>query len=483
MSSSPGMFSRFYKLLESVDHRLHQSVHVGSALLLFYLVFVIGEHVPPWMTYALIIAVFLYLSLLVLSGSSLLDLVRKRISLSRPWQALAWTHYRGLLSDLLVRASGRRRRGEFDFVTFSSGEFQERLTCSGPRELQYSRDRLPNIDFVICDIEEIDDLVSGVTFGGPVRSKYQAVDLERVLTNRKARACLQKFINRDAPTTNTETLVMSNEFSQALQPDAQARKTLGIPLRWGYTGIGISISGPAKAWLKAAGFDLDEHKTFNLDWLLEDKHPLRQWALTGQRVVMLDWYLPVMSLLSWHVNGVGNFHDLTASELSRVRERLERLLPLMHAATPLIDDPLRLVQLVQQQDQDLIVIGGGNWLRGNGLTDARDAELTVMPISQGCLLWCECLVFLAPEGTEGGHQWRSDANAITRWLVKSYSAFSDKFAFSAYQPNDMRPLLELLRPGAVAKPRKLPPKENPRRASRQDWEQQWTYWRAEVMQR
>lgn len=475
--------------LRKLDHFIHTSVHLVSPLLLSYFIVQIRDFVPTAVTITLVVLLVLYLLLLVVT-EALPRIQRRKISLTEKWQALAWTHYRRLLSELTVLASTRRGDSNFDFVTFSSGQFFERLTTSGLSELQYSRHCTRRIDFVICDIEDVDDLKAGVLSSEPnTPVRFSPANLEVLFGDRSVRAAIQEFLCDQASSELSDSIQIPKAFAPILQRRTDQPETLGIPLRWGYTGVALKLSVGTRESLANEGFDLTTHASFDLEWLFTDNHALRRWAVTNKAIVALDWYLPVMLLLSWYEIGL-DFHTLNQEQFKRVTCRLNSLGDLVHGLDALCDDPLRLINRVREQ-RDVIIIGGGNWLRSSR-GEEKD-ELIILPIKQGMLLWCECLVFLAPNPhsrpakvSTAQQRWDADARKLVKWLLEQHQDFAGEFAFSAYAPSDMSPVREILdrarasHANPVAQVRKLPPKQSLNYVCRHQWEEAWEHWKDQL---
>jgi hypothetical protein len=413
----------------------------------------------------------------------------RSIALRGKWQALAWTHYRSLLSDLAVRTAARSGESRFDFVTFSSGQFGQRLSATALAELQYSANASHKIDFVICDIEEIDDLEQqGVFFGDlakPVR--YSVANIHRLLSKPDVRTSLMEFFRAQSGDAATD---IPKLFRSRLQPTPrqdERRRTLGIPLRWGYNGIALKMSADSVAALSADGFQVPA-AAFDLDWLLTD-HAVRRWAIKNKALTMLDWYLPTMLLLGWHVAGPTP-HALRAADFAAVREKLYLLTEMVDFECGICKDPVELKNKVAEAT-DLIVFGGGNWLRDSH-DAAHDGGLMLMPIRQGCLIWCECLVFLAPAnnqlrdfGVQVNAAWEADAARIISWLL-SRGDLAAQCRFPAYLPCDVNAMDDLLENARttnfvpVPVLRRLPPRESANRVTRGDWEEAWNQWKREA---
>jgi len=390
---------------------------------------------------------------------------RKRLNLHHRWQALAWTHYRPVLADALIKSATKTGDSRFDFMTFYGGHFERLLTGGFYSEMQYTRGCTRHLDFVIFDIEYLEDLRVGVPFEGE-KSNYKLVPLEKFLRERELGI----------------TLTVPPQFQHALRP--LSHTTYAIPLRWGFNGVALKLSAASDEMLKRKGISIDDNTKFDLQWITDESSPFYQWLCDPNEpcwVVALDWYLPTMMLIAWD-QYPAMCHALFEPHLNIIIERMKKLLPLMHPQNPLVLDPLRLAQRVHEEE-NLIVLGGGNWLK---LIESHESDtLKLLPISSGYLLWCECMGFLGPDGEPADFKWALDANELVKWFAGKRHDVLSCSSFHAFSPTDMNEYQKITRAGQRSLVRQLPPVRSPDGycIARNRWEEEWQKWRTELFSR
>lgn len=427
---------------------------VITLLLLLFL------QLPP--LYVLLICLLLFLTFLTWVFYAY-SKRKERLYLRRKWQALAWTHYRQVLAEALVRSCSEDMQIKFDFVTFYNGNFERLLNGGFYSELQYTRGSKHELDLVIFDIEYLDDLTDGVQFD-EADYPFKLVPFDRFLEEKE----IGQFP------------AMPDQFKNVLRPKYDL--TWALPLRWGFTGVAAKLTPGCRLRLKSRGFDLDSCTQFDLDWLTDTGSEFYRWLQDPNEpcwVVSLDWYLPTMMLVACDVIGAG-CHELTDAQLQRVLERMKNLTPLMHPTEPLVEDPLRLAQRVHGQE-NLIIVGGGNWLQLLGQMTPTDLKL--FPMTRGYLLWCECLGFLAPDGKTVDMDWQRDAQNLAKWFLRKQHDIMRASSFHAYTPSDRDAYQKLSKGGVKLLVRQLPPPDGGPFASRLKWEQAWKEWRSQLQSR
>lgn len=381
---------------------------------------------------------------------------RERLQLNHRWQALAWTHYRQILSEALVRSSsGGGGDICFDFVTYYGREFEHLLKKEFYSEIQYTRGSKRQIDLIVFDIEYLNVVQQGIRFDeqGP---SFAIVPLE-------------SFLSEDRV---LQLMTMPGHFKEVVRPHYGL--TYALPLRWGYTGIVAKLSPGCRERLKTklGGFG----PCFDLAWITNPEHSVYKCLLDEKcRVVSLDWYLPAMMLIAWDMIG-GGFHRLNENQLRSVSSCLTKLIPLMDPREPLVKDPLLLAQRMHGQE-NLIVLGGGNWLRLVGRQPP--ADLIFLPIRPGYLLWCECLGFLASAQGPVEARWKIDAKNLVEWFLNKHDDMMKACSFEAYKRDDKETWKQLCSEAENLAVRQLPPVEaDGFVVPRSRWEEEWNQWRA-----
>jgi hypothetical protein len=367
---------------------------------------------------------------------------RKRLKLQGRWQILAWTHYRGVLAEAQAK-SLHQGVLKIDFLTFYNGQFEDRIN-KFYQELQYVADSYPHLDAVIFDIEYFDDLRDGVMFGDrrfrliPYESFMEyPIDLQRLNLPRVVRDVLH----------------------------VPGVGTLALPLRWGFTGFGRKLQ-------PGVGGRLANEPYIDIYWLTTDTDEQR-WLIGNPCLVTLDWYLPTMMLLALQRFGA-ECASLTPDRFNELVEMMEKLVPLMRKDKPLFEDPWELAKEVNNGRDNVIVIGGGNWLWSSQSSEPK--RISVVPSSAGYLIWCECLGFLH-HNDNPSRGWCRDANTFVKWIIhpERRDAIARTARFHAFDPfKDSMPN-ELS--SVSCSRRVLPPRQHGVHVCRKEWEEAWENWK------
>lgn len=413
---------RIVELAKLVDLPLS----VASAVVIFLKL--IGA-LPAWSIVAII-------SLLaVVSVTQLVKWGYNRVvglNLNRRWQGLAWSHYREVLAEAMVRSATRTERPMFDFVTFFNGRFEDKVAGEFYSEIQYAAQGSDSIDLSIFDIEYLHDLSEGLRLSDSGQL-YKLVPFQGFAKD----DLFQKY-----STFNT-----IGPLNNQVNPDT----TIALPLRWGYNGVSVSLSeGAVHVFEMNTGINLREIDEFDLAWLVDESSDVYQYLSDGQSeivVATLDWYLPTMTLLSWYLfeARITLLNETRYKRLLNTMSALENVL----AADPFSNDPAELARRASRGEEELIVIGGGNWLnyeprfRDDGGEYGRRVAVnqkgpgsrlkTSFPTHEGLVLWCECLGFLAKNGEMPGRQWRDDSNQLLSWFHRHRERLTDCAAFGGYR--------------------------------------------------
>jgi len=367
---------------------------------------------------------------------------RKRLKLQGRWQILAWTHYRGVLAEAQAK-SLHQGVLKIDFLTFYNGQFEERLN-EFYKELQYVSDSYQHIDAVIFDIEYLEDLREGVSFGNeqfeliPYESFMEyPIDLQRLNLPQVVRDVLHVL----------------------------GVGTLALPLRWGYTGFGRKLQA-------GTGEQLASEPSIDPTWLTTNT-PEREWLIRNPCLVTLDWYLPTMMLLALWRFGAAHA-QLIRGRFNELLEIMENLIPLMKKDKPLFEDPWELAKEVNNRRGDVIVIGGGNWLWSS--QGSQPERVSVVPSSAGYLIWCECLGFLH-HNDKPSRGWCRDANTFVKWIIHPdrRDAIARTARFHAFDPFK-DPMPEELNNVPCLR-RMLPPRQHKVHVCRKEWEETWENWK------
>jgi hypothetical protein len=468
---------RIITSIPEAAHRLYRAVERSDALwravvelpaLVFVIVGEVTHSLPTNVTLGLLALVVA--SAVVISSAHLVRFFA-RIRLNDRRQALCWSHYRQLLTELSFRSVFRNRQ-LFDFVTFVNGDFEDALLRTFYSELQYVRAATPNLDMVIFDIEYTRDLRSQVSVVPQSDGTLSLVPL-------------QSFMRSAAALNPPEPL------ARALR---DRDLTYAIPLRWGVSGVAISSNSHLlNEAARATGIDLTSIEHFDLRWLLYD-HPLRSYVADPHNrvhLVALDWYLPSLVIIAAEIQAAAPY-QLTPSNFESLRACLFSLKSLFHPKYPLFKDPLRLAKYVHAaSDEVLIVLGGGNWLRLSGISPAP--SLRCLPVARlGYVIWSECLGFLAPNGAPPNAAWGRDMAFLADWFIKRRGFLDEVACFTAYDPSVLERLAtprntvaeadEVLGRFAIDATvlRDLPPSTHDYFVSRQRWQELWHDWRVEL---
>jgi hypothetical protein len=477
--ANTGHASRLKEAAHTGREWLHNKHDVAAIVLSFGAI--LGELAElPAFVRVLFLCLLIVLVLAILA--SWLFVSTRTLRLSRRWQVLAWTHYRGLLGEMMARSVNTLGRAELDFVTYCGVEYARKLQNNALVEFKYNRFATGSLDILICDIENMFDLVHvPPSFAGITGS---IVPLGELTKERRTQKQLKHFLTGDSESRAEETCPIPDLFTSELRP---AEDTLGLPLLWGENGITLKLSTYLKKNLRDQGIDVDNLKSFDMGWLFDPTHPIRLLAECGLlRVIALDWYLPTMLLISWWRFGA-LFSILDESQFEVLVQDLDRLTPIMDCRSrPLAEDPLDLVECVNSQDpeESFLVIGGGDWLarpQGN-----ETANIASLPTTQGWLVWCECLVFLTTSGEADQRRamgWEKDADGILRYILRRYEDFRHGIAFNARSPQEAATLRS--RDGSTdprRQLRRLPPRTGPY-VRRKQWEEAWTQWKGALSAR
>jgi len=367
---------------------------------------------------------------------------RKRLKLQGRWQILAWTHYRGVLAEAQAK-SLHQGVLKIDFLTFYNGQFEDRIN-KFYQELQYVADSYPHLDAVIFDIEYLEELRNGVMFED---RRFRLIPYERFMEYQ----------------IDLQRLNLPNVVRNVLHLSGVG--TLALPLRWGYTGFGRKLN-------PGAGGRLASQPFIDPRWLITDTQE-RRWLKENPCLITLDWYLPTMMLLALQRFGAAH-PQLTHDQFNKLLEMMEKLVPLMRKDKPLFEDPWELAKEVNNGQDNVIVIGGGNWLWSSQSSEPE--RISVVPSSAGYLIWCECLGFLHHNDnpTKG---WCRDANTLVKWIT--YADRRDAIArtarFHAFDPfKDPMPR-ELSSVPCFR--RMLPPRQHEVFVCRKEWEEAWENWK------
>lgn len=384
----------------------------------------------------------------------------KQLKLNKRWQVLAWTHYRQILSEAMVKSLNRKRRILFDFVTFHGWNFEHMLKSGFYSEFQYAIGNKYNLDMVIFDIEYLDDFLKGIEFQN-VDRRYRLVPNETFLSDKLIKT------NR------------VSKFKKTLTPNTD---TYAIPLRWGFNGVTIKLSPASIENLAKKGIDFDKIINFDINWLIDENNEFYKFVNGPSkpcRVIALDWYLPTMMLIAWHLFQ-DNCHELDNDEFTILLDNMKKLKPLMCSQEPLVEDPLNLAKRVHK-DENLIVLGGGNWL--SLVEKEQSNNLKSLPIKEGYLLWCECLGFLAPNNDKKDfdidNDWTKDACKLVKWITKKKNDIKTSSSFQSFDPSDTEEPKELDSVKTLV--RKLPPRDTGGiYVCRAEWENKWNEWKKEL---
>lgn len=390
----------------------------------------------------------------------------RRLRLSQRWQMLAWTHYRPLLSALCGRAEPYYH---FDFLTHQGADFPNRIAPEELLEFQYaSRFSKPELDLAICDIEDIALIQQSAD---AIRSFNMPVALEGFLP--------QSLINSfHAPTPLAPILN---------QGTSENPHTIALPLRWGFNGVAYRFRQDTLETFDAQTQEQLKRGVFDLNWLLDGNSSIYRYITASKSqcpLLIQDWHLPVLTQFARGCMANKEWSNYIKSDID---PHLIALANMSLTRSNLIRDPLRLIER-SAESPEVVIIGAGNWIQSNRNNPLRPESpplriAAYLDINQKpqVLLWCECLVFLAPSETPLTTSWKRDALSIVKFIQSNYIYYHDAYPLHGY------PTIGSVARRSESSIRNFDPEKigvpRTRSARSVEWEMLWNEWKESLPKR
>jgi hypothetical protein len=361
-----------HKLFPFVDSKSFKTVY---PLLIISLALLAATGADALRTAVVVTALLLLLIVLAVA----IYRISKKLKLRLEWNFLVWGHYRKYFIDASRRTTGAfRGKLYIDFSIFRDSDLLQGLR-SAESDFASGRENYTT-HAATFDVEYLPYLVRGINV------------LDSTYRIRKLEAFLKEDVLNRAKSVNTHFLGDVREYLERCSRDA-------LPLRWGTTGIFVDESAASRN----ADIFSEGKAGVCLTSLLK---ALAEGRTGDTSIIVLDWWLTILGLISLHLRGEPTFGN---EDAPAVREMARELLT---AAVEFEADPVALRRIAKNRT-NLIVVGGGTWLAPFERLYPVMSKIAAQPAWLG---YCECLGFLETDLHERPKR-DTDAAALTAWLL------------------------------------------------------------------